>query len=796
MKKTRFKLGHIALAAALTVTLAAPLAASAAGTQTGTEVVAMPEQKWQKTASFPDQAGYVDDTLAMNSLMSFTCFRGQGDLYITVAEGVTGFRVFLNNQEIDIKSLAAGKSYKLDVSGLTVDGINTLQVSNIAPATAEKAVTVSVGYPTVISGAAADVEISAEALNLIDSIIKNDIDNGFTAAQLAIVKDGKLVKSSAYGVVNSYNQDGTPNTDSKAVTTETLFDLASNTKMYAANYAVQKLVSEGKMSVSDPVTKYFPDFDKQSTDTTQVREWKGELKVQDILQHQAGFNPDPQYHNDQFNQETQKPEQGVANPLFSQDKATTEKMIMKTPLVYEPGTKTVYSDVDYMLLGLIVEKVSGQNLDVYLKENIYGPMGLTHVTYNPLKNGFEKDDCAATELNGNSRDGVISFKNIRDYTLQGEVHDEKAFYAMSGVSGHAGLFSNAEDLAKLCQIMLNGGGYGENMFFDKGTVEIFTRRKEAMDNWGLGWWRQGDGKRPWYFGVQAPSTTIGHQGWTGTLTMIDPENDLIVVYLTNKINSPVTDKTANANKFDGNWYTSATLGFVANILYQGMGDKVNPEALDALLADMVTDKFRLVAGTEGATADHPIVKSAYALVDTAFDWADMRGTAQAKAYAKQALAKLDPSRDSAKIAELTVRLVGGTAQPNPAVISVDGKNVSFEAYNMNSTTYLKLRDVAAAVNGTKAQFDVKWDGSVVISTGAAYTPEGGELESKNTGAQTVKASAAAISVDGETVALEAYVINGNTYFKLRDLGKTLGFNVSYDAAAQTILVDTTVPYAG
>lgn len=143
-------------------------------------------------------------------------------------EGVTAFRMFLNNQEIDTKGLAAGKSYKVDVSALTADGVNTLQVSNIAPASVEKAVTISVNYPTIISGDAADVGISVEALALIDRIIKNDIDNGFTAAQLVIVKDGKLVKNSAYGVVNSYNQDGTPKTDSVAVTTDTFFDLGSH----------------------------------------------------------------------------------------------------------------------------------------------------------------------------------------------------------------------------------------------------------------------------------------------------------------------------------------------------------------------------------------------------------------------------------------------------------------------------------------------------------------------------------------------------------------------------------------
>ena len=129
-------------------------------------------------------------------------------------------------------------------------------------------------------------------------------------------------------------------------------------------------------------------------------------------------------------------------------------------------------------------------------------------------------------------------------------------------------------------------------------MDAFTApKKEDAANWGLGWWREGDNQRCWYFGTQAPSNTIGHQGWTGTLTMIDPVENLVVVYLTNKINSPVTDKAANPNKFNGNWYTASTLGFVAQLLYQGLQNHgTDPNnAYSALLEDMAESKFALVA---------------------------------------------------------------------------------------------------------------------------------------------------------------------------------------------------------
>ncbi|MCI5928572.1 MAG: penicillin binding protein PBP4B [Pseudoflavonifractor capillosus] len=508
-------------------------------------------------------------------------------------------------------------------------------------------------------------------------MVQNDIDNGFTSAQLAIIKDGQMVYSNAWGTVNAYNPDGTPKTDSPAVTTDTLYDLASNTKMYATNYAIQYLVANSKnynnFSINAPITKYFPDFVNNTIeikyetsngtgapDLETAKAWKAELTVADILQHQAGFAPDPQFHNDKFNQVTQKPDPDTDNVLYAIGKDKVAEAICKAPLVYEPGTKTVYSDVDYMLLGLIIEQVTGKDLNTFLKETFWQPMGLDHITYNPLNNGFTANDCAATELNGNSRDGAISFTGNRTGTIQGQVHDEKAWYAMGGVSGHAGLFANAEDLATLAQMMLNPSGYGTNRLFSTNVNEYFTSRKNSSATWGQGWWRQADCGRPWYFGVQASRNTIGHQGWTGTLTAIDPEQDLVVVYLTNKINSPVTDNTVNANQFDGNWYTASTLGFVTNILYQGItansaADDIQP-ALDALLGDMAVDKLRLVADEKTDDPTHPIVRSAYSVVDLVFDAAEARRTSDNIAAARAALSGLDAARDAAVYSSYQDRL--------------------------------------------------------------------------------------------------------------------------------------------
>lgn len=126
-------------------------------------------------------------------------------------------------------------------------------------------------------------------------------------------------------------------------------------------------------------------------------------------------------------------------------------------------------------------------LDQYVESTIYRPLGLKHTMFNPLQKGFKPKHFAATERLGNSRDGVIDFENIRRYTLLGEVHDEKAFYSMAGISGHAGLFSNISDMAVLLQLMLNKGGYGKTTIFDQASIDLFTASSDTNPTYGLGW---------------------------------------------------------------------------------------------------------------------------------------------------------------------------------------------------------------------------------------------------------------------------------------------------------------------
>lgn len=599
----------------------------------------------------------------------FEGFEGQGTVYVSVYKAVPSMRLFINGNEVDTSNMLNTTGiFEIDCSEYTLNGRNQIVLTDVGY-NASRSILVVIPNPEVIEGSAADVGVNEAVFEMIDRIVTNDVEYGFPSAQLAVVKDGVLIHTDAWGLLNSYNSDGTHVTEGTAVTDETLYDLASNSKMYSVNYAMQLLVSQGKISINDKITKFFPTFAEDTiwVDYTgkytyspstleQVKEWKSELTIKDILQHQAGFPADPVYYDASFNQATMTYGNVGDNVLYAQGREDSFKMVLATPLYYEPGTRTVYSDVDYMLLGMIVEQVTGTDLNTYLKANFWDPMGLTNITYNPLDNGFTADQIAATEVNGDTRDGAISFEGMRTELLQGLVHDGKCYHNMGGISGHAGLFANATTLATLAQVMQNYNGYGETRLSNYETNRYFTGRKDSAANWGLGWWRQGNYQRPWYFGQQAPSTTIGHQGWTGTLTAIDTENNLTTAYLTNKINSPVTDAAVSLTKFDGNWYTASSLGFVPTIIYMGMdefnaADDIQP-ALDALLIDMAVIKMNRVVGNGTTDVTHPNLVSAYSIMEAAVEAVVERPTEENIESLRIALASMDRKYTAEQMSDL------------------------------------------------------------------------------------------------------------------------------------------------
>lgn len=574
------------------------------------------ETEIKKTVTFPDWLGEVDNSLAMNSLYNFKSWKGQGTVRLNISDKVKSFKLFVNNHSIPSDKL---RGYcTVDVSQYTENGESTLQICEIKPESAKDAIQVQFDYPVVVDSKSSlkDSGINPLAFDYIEKIIKADIKNGFSSAQLAVVKDGKLIYSNGWGKLNSYNQDGSPKEDGGSVTTETLYDLASVTKVVAGNFAVQYLVSRNLLSLDDRVcdilgsafykkTAAMKYTDGVRASLKQHRQWKSEITVRDLLFHQAGFPAGPRYQE----------EKNKAKRSDDQERKWTYDSICHMALMYEPRTASIYSDVDYMVLTFVIEKITGQRLDEFLREKIYGPMDLKHTTYKPALNGFMASDCAATELTAKNR----------LYTIQGEVHDENAYSHMAGVSGHAGLFSNAEELAKLGEVMLTGG-WGTHCFFSPNVIDFFTAPGSAkVSGWGAGWYRAGEYSRPWYFGVQAPSRSFGHQGWTGTFIMIDPVNNLVIAYLTNKVNTPGCVHNGRVPYFEGSFYTSAQIGFVPAFIYQGMKISTDREfkaASDALVRQMLADKNKLIKLEEKKTRlknTSGIYKSAKALKEVSAD---------------------------------------------------------------------------------------------------------------------------------------------------------------------------------
>ncbi len=328
--------------------------------------------------------------------------------------------------------------------------------------------------------------LDANKLAKLDTIMEKAIQDSATpGAVLLVVRNGIIAYHKAFG---TYSYDPY----SRKVDINSIYDMASITKVAATTISIMKLYEEGKINLDDPVAKYLPKF---------AQNGKDKITIKNLLLHNSGL---PSWRP--FYQLCKSPDE-VLDSIYAQ------------PLVYKTGDSTVYSDLGFITLGKIVEVVTSMSLDQYVKETFYIPLGMRSTTFLPPKNWL--DVIAPTEYDG-SLGGFV----------HGVVHDENA-RALGGVSGHAGLFSNARDLAVLMRMILNGGEYGGKKFFQKETVKLFTKR--WPNNRGLGWDNAlspyGKSALDGAFGENA----FGHTGFTGTSVYVYPEKNLIAVLLTNRV---------------------------------------------------------------------------------------------------------------------------------------------------------------------------------------------------------------------------------------------------------------------
>ena len=500
--------------------------------------------------------GQVDEVFPMqqrstrqlvNDRKRFKAYQGRGQIQLT-SQGAAKADIYVNGQKLNItQPFAPDESYEYSLKRRTRDGMNTLRVDNILPQGSELKVTIP--SPVLVDNSAS----YQNRFKQVDDLIEQDVKNGFPGAVLLVMQNGEIIKRSAYGDARKYADGGELLPSPQKMRTDTLFDIASNTKMFATNLALMKLVSEGKLDVNAPIEQYMPDYQGGGRDTRLVR---------DLLTHTAGYAPQVRFFT---------PDNGVGKSLYSQNPQRTDQLLLnRVPFAMGRNVKAVYSDTDYMLLGMLVERLTGMGLDAYVEHQIYQPLGLTNTLFNPLLKGRAKAEFAATEIQGNSRGGRVSFDNMREYVLQGEVHDEKAFYSLGGVAGHAGLFSTVDDLAVLGQLLLNSGGYGQTQIFDEAVLQQFIKPEERDDSYGLGWRRAGHGQSKWHFGPYASAQAYGHTGWTGTVSVIDPKYDLAIFLLTNARHSKVQEDDSGHVEFAGKTFETGKYGSVISLVYEAV----------------------------------------------------------------------------------------------------------------------------------------------------------------------------------------------------------------------------------
>jgi CubicO group peptidase (beta-lactamase class C family) len=328
--------------------------------------------------------------------------------------------------------------------------------------------------------------MSAARLANIDRVVERGIRaGGYPGAAVVVGRKGAAVWEKGFGRLGWTSDAGS------VVPERTIYDLASLTKVVGTTTAVMILFDEGKLRLDDRVVQYIPEFSGGAKDAVTIRM---------LLEHRSGLPAGRDLWR-----LTATPEEARA-------------AVISTPLFAPPGHYVEYSDLGADMLGFIVEAVSGEKLDRFLDTRVFGPLGMTDTRFRP--DASLRGRIAPTELNP-----------PRGYPLRGEVHDENA-YALGGVAGHAGLFSTASDLAVFAQMLLNGGSYNGTRIVADSTVRLFTRR--AAGTRALGWDTcAGKGS----CGAYLSSTAYGHTGFTGTSLWIDPEREMFVVLLTNRVHA-------------------------------------------------------------------------------------------------------------------------------------------------------------------------------------------------------------------------------------------------------------------
>lgn len=370
----------------------------------------------------------------------------------------------------------------------------------------------------------AKADISKDKFFEVDSIIADGISqNAFPGCVVLAAHKGEIIYHKAFG---NYGYDES----SPKMNRESIFDLASVTKISATTVSVMKLYEQGKIKLDKKLKDYLP-WVKNTN--------KEDLKISDILLHQAGLVPFIAFFKETIDTNTGIPNPNiysessrrgygvrVAEKIYIRDDWNSAMIdrILKSPL--GPKNKYVYSDNDFIFLGKIVEEITGMSLDEYAKKTFYDKIGMTTTGFKPRER-FPVERIVPTETEG----------HFRRQTIHGDVHDEGAAM-FGGIAGHAGLFSNAYDLSLLYQMLLNGGEINGERYLKPETIKLFTSYGSEISRRGLGFDKpekdNATRNEPYPSALASPET-YGHTGFTGTCVWVDPEYDLVYIFLSNRV---------------------------------------------------------------------------------------------------------------------------------------------------------------------------------------------------------------------------------------------------------------------
>lgn len=330
------------------------------------------------------------------------------------------------------------------------------------------------------------VGMSAERLETINRVVQRGLDaGGYPGAAVVVGRKGATVWQKGFGHL------GWTSDSPVVLPDQTIYDLASLTKVIGTTTAAMILFDEGKLVLDERVSHYLPTFSGGE---------KGNITVRMLLEHRSGLP--------------------AGRDLWRHAHTPEEarQLVLDTPLEYRPDHGQVYSDLGADILGWVVEAAAGTSLDRFLAERVFTPLGMHDTGFRPADSLVYR--IAPTEVSP-----------PRGYPVRGEVHDENAF-TLGGVAGHAGLFGTAGDLAVFAQMMLNGGTYDGTRIVADSTVHLFTAR--ASGSRALGW-EVADGTHG--AGNYLSGSAYGHTGFTGTSMWIDPDREMFVILLTNRVHA-------------------------------------------------------------------------------------------------------------------------------------------------------------------------------------------------------------------------------------------------------------------